>query len=201
MCTSCQTCWPKSFIKKFDLRMSRERSRSPVQPSLGSGSSNDDEYQMKRQLLVLTLMTVVRAGIEVVEKTLEARGRSVQNSPNCSIPTQAYETQDCLNNDASSSVIDAAESPERVKEWHSPAYADSPVNKNDGSTDISLVPLVEDEKEAAKLAYYGYHFHDGDDAGASPTYHKEKDMWERKFKELGLFQDGAPSPLDKKTVG
>ena len=51
--------------------MSRERSRSPVQPSLGSGSSNDDEYELKRQLLVLTLMTVVRAGIEVIDKTLE----------------------------------------------------------------------------------------------------------------------------------
>ena len=128
---------------------------------------------------------------------------SVQNSPSCSIPTQACGTPDCLKDEASSSAIDVAESPERVKGWHSPANADSPVNKKYSPTDVSLVPLVEDEKEAAKLAFYGYHFHDGDDAGASPTYHKEKVMWERKFKELGLFQDGAPSPLDKKkkTVG
>lgn len=75
--------------------MDRQRSRSPVrQPQ-----QRDEEYEAKKQLLLLTLATVVVAGIEVIDKVVEARSRRCQAPLELddSMATQAYETQDVEN--------------------------------------------------------------------------------------------------------
>ena len=178
--------------------MNRDRSRSPAPLAKSNGETkhNDEEFDLKRKLLLLTLTTVVRAGIEVVEKTLESRKNVTADRLNYtsqgSIPTQEYATQ------ASDDAISVVHSPETV------AASQSDQEDSQGS----LVMFSQDPAKAAKLAWYGFHFHDGDDISGSPRYQRQKDCWGRKFKELGIYQNEPPSPLvivdendpDKKTI-
>jgi len=189
--------------------MDRERSRLPV-PRPNGQTNGDGEHEMKRNLLLLTLATVVAAGLEVVEKTLESRGlggkpgaskmlspAAVSQSsassqvcePGASVPTQEYQTQD----------HNVAMPFERSQDDTMPVQPDSPKTPIRTHEDLSkvFVPAVKDAREEAKLAWYGFHFHDGDDACGSPGYHEQKALWQRRFDELGIFQTSGPSPLAK----
>ena len=182
--------------------MDRKRSRSPV-PRPNGQTNGDGEHEMKRHLLLLTLATVVRAGIEVVEKTLESRGlggrpAAVSQSsassqicePGAFLPTQEYQTQEHLEDFVSS---------EPPQDDTTPVQPDSPKTPIRSHENISkvFVPAAKDAREEAKLAWYGFHFHDGDDACGSPGYHEQKALWQRRFDELGMFQTSGPSPLAK----
>ena len=189
--------------------MERQRSRSPVPRP--NGQQNDDSdgnlclHEVKKSLLTLTLAIVVRAGLEVVEKTMESRlgggmAARVAASSSCSqdlMPTQDYETQNLgggilsLEPTRNDVAVPVPASPEiAVSDPESPIAPQSP-----SKLAAKYYPGVTDLREQAKRAWYHYHFHDGDDAYNSPRYHAEKNAWEQRFDELGLFVKYGPSPI------